>query len=242
MSRLLRRSRRPIQKILLHLEGRPSGVVLRPLGQAALRAEHLDAEFPQLSQDGALTGQGFPQCGESGPKVGVRRQNSLEPLLELGHPAGGRRAPPRENRQEQSQTDPQLYQAHPLPGARCSSSPPLRWSGRTRSSSSADPLCGLVVHPDPSLIRSLSDPSRYSREVSDIPLDSREGNYYNRIAFIIGVWRSLVSRLVRVQEAPGSNPGTPTIGESLWDSPIFYLYFSFPNSYNYCCMEMCNFL
>lgn len=81
-----------------------------------------------------------------------------------------------------------------------------------------------------------------SREVSDIPLDSREGNYYNRIAFIIGVWRSLVSRLVRVQEAPGSNPGTPTIGESLWDSPIFYLYFSFPNSYNYCCMEMCNFL
>ena len=166
VSRLLRRSRRPIQKILLHLEGRPSGVVLRPLGQAALRAEHLDAEFPQLSQDGALTGQGFPQCGESGPKVGVRRQNSLEPLLELGHPAGGRRAPPRENRQEQSQTDPQLYQAHPLPGARCSSSPPLRWSGRTRSSSSADPLCGLVVHPDPSLIRSLSDPSRYSREVS----------------------------------------------------------------------------
>ena len=24
------------------------------------------------------------------------------------------------------------------------------------------------------------------------------------------MWRSLVSRLVRVQEAPGSNPGTPT--------------------------------
>ena len=31
---------------------------------------------------------------------------------------------------------------------------------------------------------------------------------YNDLA--IGVWRSLVSRLVRVQEAPGSNPGTPT--------------------------------
>ena len=31
---------------------------------------------------------------------------------------------------------------------------------------------------------------------------------YNNLA--IGVWRSLVSRLVRVQEAPGSNPGTPT--------------------------------
>ena len=26
----------------------------------------------------------------------------------------------------------------------------------------------------------------------------------------IGAWRSLVSRLVRVQEAPGSNPGAPT--------------------------------
>ena len=32
---------------------------------------------------------------------------------------------------------------------------------------------------------------------------------YNDLA--IGVWRSLVSRLVRVQEAPGSNPGTPTM-------------------------------
>ena len=27
---------------------------------------------------------------------------------------------------------------------------------------------------------------------------------------VIGVWRSLVSRLVRVQEASGSNPDTPT--------------------------------
>ena len=31
---------------------------------------------------------------------------------------------------------------------------------------------------------------------------------YNTLA--IGVWRSLVSRLVRVQEAAGSNPATPT--------------------------------
>ena len=31
---------------------------------------------------------------------------------------------------------------------------------------------------------------------------------YNDLA--IGVWRSLVSRLVRVQEASGSNPDTPT--------------------------------
>ena len=33
--------------------------------------------------------------------------------------------------------------------------------------------------------------------------------HYNTLA--IGVWRSLVSRLVRVQEAAGSNPATPTI-------------------------------
>ncbi len=34
-------------------------------------------------------------------------------------------------------------------------------------------------------------------------------NYrYNILDF--GVWRSLVSRLVRVQEASGSNPDTPT--------------------------------
>ena len=31
----------------------------------------------------------------------------------------------------------------------------------------------------------------------------------------IGVWRSLVSRLVRVQEASGSNPDTPTIEKQL---------------------------
>ena len=35
------------------------------------------------------------------------------------------------------------------------------------------------------------------------------GKYrYNILDF--GVWRSLVSRLVRVQEASGSNPDTPT--------------------------------
>ena len=32
--------------------------------------------------------------------------------------------------------------------------------------------------------------------------------------YVSGVWRSLVSRLVRVQEAAGSNPATPTNGES----------------------------
>ena len=41
-----------------------------------------------------------------------------------------------------------------------------------------------------------------------MPLDKGRIIPYNDLA--IGVWRSLVSRLVRVQEAPGSNPGTPT--------------------------------
>ena len=36
---------------------------------------------------------------------------------------------------------------------------------------------------------------------------------YNIMA--IGAWRSLVSRLVRVQEAPGSNPGAPTMESRL---------------------------
>ena len=43
-------------------------------------------------------------------------------------------------------------------------------------------------------------------------LDNCPGIYYNYQAN--GVWRSLVSRLVRVQEASGSNPDTPTKGKS----------------------------
>ena len=39
-------------------------------------------------------------------------------------------------------------------------------------------------------------------------LDKSVNNQYN--IWAIGVWRSLVSRLVRVQEASGSNPDTPT--------------------------------
>ena len=39
-------------------------------------------------------------------------------------------------------------------------------------------------------------------------LDKRPESRYNGLAN--GVWRSLVSRLVRVQEARGSNPLTPT--------------------------------
>ena len=41
-----------------------------------------------------------------------------------------------------------------------------------------------------------------------LPLDILTIIEYNTGA--IGVWRSLVSRLVRVQEASGSNPDTPT--------------------------------
>ena len=42
---------------------------------------------------------------------------------------------------------------------------------------------------------------------------------YNILA--IGVWRSLVSRLVRVQEASGSNPDTPTSKNSrFWNVKV----------------------
>ncbi len=40
----------------------------------------------------------------------------------------------------------------------------------------------------------------------------------------IGVWRSLVSRLVRVQEASGSNPDTPTKKESSPKGELSFLY------------------
>ena len=43
---------------------------------------------------------------------------------------------------------------------------------------------------------------------SNIMIDILLKNRYNILDF--GVWRSLVSRLVRVQEASGSNPDTPT--------------------------------
>ena len=45
-------------------------------------------------------------------------------------------------------------------------------------------------------------------EKSAAALDNLSKFHYNTLA--IGVWRSLVSRLVRVQEASGSNPDTPT--------------------------------
>ena len=38
---------------------------------------------------------------------------------------------------------------------------------------------------------------------------------------VIGVWRSLVSRLVRVQEASGSNPDTPTMGKLFLGFTLF---------------------
>ncbi len=42
-------------------------------------------------------------------------------------------------------------------------------------------------------------------------LDNKQDFPYNVV--VNGVWRSLVSRLVRVQEASGSNPDTPTKNE-----------------------------
>ena len=40
--------------------------------------------------------------------------------------------------------------------------------------------------------------------------DLTRSESFTIILLVIGVWRSLVSRLVRVQEASGSNPDTPT--------------------------------
>ena len=49
---------------------------------------------------------------------------------------------------------------------------------------------------------------RITPEYPNILVDRLEKYRYNIWDF--GVWRSLVSRLVRVQEASGSNPDTPT--------------------------------
>ena len=44
---------------------------------------------------------------------------------------------------------------------------------------------------------------------------------YQYNIWAIGVWRSLVSRLVRVQEASGSNPDTPTSKNSrFWNVKV----------------------
>ncbi len=53
------------------------------------------------------------------------------------------------------------------------------------------------------------NPSRPAQRYPTFPLDNHEKSRYNIQAD--GVWRSLVSRLVRDQEASGSNPDTPTI-------------------------------
>ena len=58
-------------------------------------------------------------------------------------------------------------------------------------------------------------------------LDKLRNNQYN--IWAIGVWRSLVSRLVRVQEASGSNPDTPTTQKhptSVMDVGRFYAFTS----------------
>ena len=46
--------------------------------------------------------------------------------------------------------------------------------------------------------------------------------HYNVLA--IGAWRSLVSRLVRVQEAAGSNPAAPTKNKTILMGGLFYMY------------------
>ena len=61
---------------------------------------------------------------------------------------------------------------------------------------------------------------------SQAGLDNTAMFHYNKLA--IGVWRSLVSRLVRVQEASGSNPDTPTKNpESAFAGSGFLIVFGF---------------
>lgn len=53
-------------------------------------------------------------------------------------------------------------------------------------------------------------------------LDKHPESRYNRLAN--GVWRSLVSRLVRVQETSGSNPDTPTKNVGIAFAVLTFLY------------------
>ena len=80
----------------------------------------------------------------------------------------------------------------------------------------------IIFQSSPKSIPSLHTPNFTLR------LDKHPESRYNRLA--IGVWRSLVSRLVRVQEASGSNPDTPTIENSIANGCfavlfLFYGYF-----------------
>ena len=52
-------------------------------------------------------------------------------------------------------------------------------------------------------------------------LDNPQKFHYNTLAN--GVWRSLVSRLVRVQEASGSNPDTPTKNKRAATAALLFL-------------------
>ena len=58
-------------------------------------------------------------------------------------------------------------------------------------------------------------------------LDIVSYNHYNKSSVIhFRVWRSLVSRLVRVQEAVGSNPATRTKNPLFsWENSGFFLFF-----------------
>ena len=57
-----------------------------------------------------------------------------------------------------------------------------------------------------------------------LTLDKHPESRYNGLAN--GVWRSLVSRLVRVQETSGSNPDTPTKENSIANGcfAVLFLY------------------
>ena len=67
-------------------------------------------------------------------------------------------------------------------------------------------------------------------EMFSVALDNGRIFLYN--IKVIGVWRSLVSRLVRVQEASGSNPDTPTI-EKHWNRKISVLFLTFAGGFEW---------
>ena len=76
---------------------------------------------------------------------------------------------------------------------------------RAKSSRNIPP--SLAISQPPAIFR--NEPPNFSApQFSVRRLDTLPIIEYNSKA--IGVWRSLVSRLVRVQEAAGSNPATPT--------------------------------
>ena len=92
---------------------------------------------------------------------------------------------------------------------------------RAKSSRNIPP--SLAISQPPAIFR--NEPPNFSApQFSVRRLDTLPIIEYNSKA--IGVWRSLVSRLVRVQEAAGSNPATPTIENSIANGcfAVLFLY------------------